>query len=237
MHKLLETKKAILFDLFHTLIVIESNIHNRPMTHEVLGVGKEEWRFQILQNSHEGITGKLTDPIEIIAGLARNIDPDISDEVIERAVENRIALFADAIINVPDETIAVLRYFKTQGKKVALVSNADCWEVSAWDRSPMAAFFDNVIFSCAAGVAKPDRRIYELCLNAIGIEAADAVFIGDGGSNELHGAQQVGLTTIMITGNIRSLWPERIAERRQHADYEIELLGELIGAVPRNIND
>ncbi len=228
MHNCLANKKAILFDLFHTLIAIESNINNRPMTHELLGVGKEEWRFQILQNAHDGITGKQTDPFKIIAGLVRNIDPDISDEVIERAVENRIALFADAIINVPDETMAVLRHLKSQGKKVALVSNADCWEVSAWARSPMAAFFDNVIFSCAAGVAKPDRRIYELSLNAIGIDADNAVFIGDGGSNELHGAQQVGLTTIMITGNIRSLWPEKIDERRRHADYVIERLGELI---------
>ena len=35
-------------------------------------------------------------------------------------------------------------------------------------------------------------------------------------------------TTIMITGIIRELWPDRIAGRQRHADFVIERLGELI---------
>ena len=49
----------------------------------------------------------------------------------------------------------------------------------------------------------------------------------DGGSNELEGARNAGMTTIMITGIIRELWPDRIADRRRHADFVIEQLTEL----------
>ena len=229
MHKLLETKKVILFDLFHTLTALESTWgDNHPFTYQILGVEKEAWNYQLLQNSPDRLTGRKTDPFEIVAEMARTINPHISDYLITRAVENRIARFANAIINVPKETLAVLRHFKSQGKTIALISNADTMEAEPWERSPMAAYFDHVFFSCAVGCAKPDRRIYELCLDTIGIDAADAVFIGDGGSNELHGAQQVGLATIMIIGIISELWPEKVDERRPHADYVIERLGELI---------
>lgn len=231
MHNCLADKKVILFDLFHTLTALESTWgDNRPFTYQLLEVGKEAWHYQVLQNSPDRLTGKKTDTFEIVSEMARNIDPNITDDLIQRAVENRIARVANALINVPEETLAVLRYFKSQGKTIALISNADAMEAEPWERSPMAAYFDHVFFSCDVGYAKPDLRIYRLCLDTIGIDAADAVFIGDGGSNELHGAQQVGLTTIMITGIISEFWPEKVPERRQHADYEIEWLGELISS-------
>jgi len=54
------------------------------------------------------------------------------------------------------------------------------------------------------------------------------VFIGDGGSDELAGAKKVGLTTVMITGIIQELWPEKIPDRRKWADYEIVNITELL---------
>ena len=52
--------------------------------------------------------------------------------------------------------------------------------------------------------------------------------IGDGGSDELAGAQAMGFTTVMITGIIKEIWPERIDARREQADFVIEELDELV---------
>ena len=76
--------------------------------------------------------------------------------------------------------------------------------------------------------AKPERQIYELSLHDLQVQPQDSVFIGDGGSGELEGAQAVGLTTVMMTGIIKDLWPDRIEPRKPYADFVIESLTELI---------
>jgi len=50
------------------------------------------------------------------------------------------------------------------------------------------------------------------CLHRLGITAAEAVFVGDGGSNELRGAREVGMRSILFSGVIAHLWPERITQ-------------------------
>ena len=75
---------------------------------------------------------------------------------------------------------------------------------------------------------KPEKEIYELSLRQLSVSPAESVFVGDGGSNELEGARKAGMTTIMIPGIIRELWPERIAERQRQADVVIVRLAELV---------
>ncbi len=121
-----------------------------------------------------------------------------------------------------------LECLKSRGKRIGLISNADVTEVAAWSQSKVAHLFDSTIFSCVAGCVKPEKEIYELSLSELGVSAAESAFVGDGGSNELDGAKAVGMTVVMIAGVIRELWPDRIAERRKHADFLIERLRELI---------
>jgi putative hydrolase of the HAD superfamily len=128
---------------------------------------------------------------------------------------------------MPEETGAVIAALKARGKRIALVSNADVMEVAAWSQCPFAGLFDSAIFSCAVGWAKPEPEIYQLSLRELGVTAQEAIFVGDGGSGELRGARAVGMTTVMITGIIQEIWPERIAQLRQDADYVIEHLREL----------
>jgi hypothetical protein len=45
---------------------------------------------------------------------------------------------------------------------------------------------------------------------------------------ELEGARQLGITTVMITGIIKEIWPDKIEERKRHADFVIEKLSELL---------
>ncbi len=57
--------------------------------------------------------------------------------------------------------------------------------------------FDVFIESAVVGVHKPDPRIYELALEALGADAADAVFLDDIGRN-LKSAATLGITTIKV---------------------------------------
>ena len=95
-------------------------------------------------------------------------------------------------------------------------------EVAAWDDCPLAGLFDAEVFSCVAGCAKPERAIYETCLQALELSAAECLFVGDGGSNELAGAREVGMPTVFISGVIAELWPERVQQRLSSCDHHVE---------------
>jgi putative hydrolase of the HAD superfamily len=222
-------KDAVLFDLFHTLTALESTWgDSRVFTHQMLGVSKEAWNEQLLERSRDRLVGTIDDPHAIIRKLAHAIDPTIREEVIEAAVANRIERFAHALVNVPQENVRVLRTLKAWGKTIGLISNADASEVAAWDRSPIARLFDSVVLSCRVGCVKPEPRIYRICMDQLGVTPDRCVFVGDGGSGELAGARNLGIATVMVTGIISQIWPDRIEQRRAHADYVIENLSELI---------
>jgi putative hydrolase of the HAD superfamily len=227
--EVVRTKKAVVFDLFHTLTSLESTWGDgRPYTHQMLGVTKEAWNEQLERFSRDRLTGTQNDALTIVGNLAHTIDPSITDDVIVAATTNRIARFADALLHMPVDTQLVLRALKSSGKRLGLISNADVMEVAAWSKCPIANIFDSTVFSCNVGCVKPEPEIYSLSLRELGVSPNETLFVGDGGSNELAGARSLGITTVMITGIIHEMWPERIPERRRHADYVIKHLRELI---------
>ena len=222
-------RKAVAFDLFHTLTSAESVVgQGLPTTCEVLGVTSEAWQEQLFEHSRSRLVGEAVDPFRIIGSMARAIDPAIADETIREATVNRIKRFGAALLGIPLEHKNVLQRLKQSGKKLGLISNADVMEVAEWDKSPIASLFDATVISCRVGAAKPDREIFEICLRQLGVSADEALFVGDGGSSELAGAHAVGLTTVMMTGVIKELWPERIGQHKADADYIVEQLSELL---------
>jgi FMN phosphatase YigB (HAD superfamily) len=118
--------------------------------------------------------------------------------------------------------------FGAAGFRLALISNADTMEVAAWNDCPLAGLFDAEVFSCMVGCAKPEPAIYEKCLQLLGLSAAECLFVGDGGSNELVGARDVGMPTVFISGVIAELWPDRVQQRLSSCDHHVERIPQLL---------
>jgi len=57
---------------------------------------------------------------------------------------------------------------------------------------------DVAIFSCVAGMKKPDPRIYRLATTQLAVEPENCLYIGDGSSKELTGAAEVGMHPVLI---------------------------------------
>jgi len=225
---ILNEYRAVVFDLFHTLTSADSIRLPGKGTSEVLGVRREDWNEQLLVHSDERLRGKVTDPFVIIEKMARAIDPEIHDATIRQAVANRIDRFQRALANIEDDTINTLARLKEIGKLLGLISNADVNEIIGWKKSPLNKYFDSIIFSCDVGYVKPEREIYIKCLKELGVLPAEALYVGDGGSDELKGAKEVGMTTVMTIHVIKHFWPERIARGHQYADFEIDGVHELL---------
>jgi len=216
--------KAIIFDLFHTLTSLESTRAPGRSTKDILGVSRKDWNNQLLLYSDERLRGRMSDPFEIISKNAHAINPDISEKVIREAANNRINRFKFSLEHIEPTTIDVLERLRNLGKLLGLISNADVGEIIGWDSSPLKEYFRSVIFSCRVGYIKPEKEIYEICLSELGVLPGEAIFVGDGGSTELRGAKELGMTTVLTTQVIKNIWPEKIDERRKYADYEIDEL-------------
>jgi putative hydrolase of the HAD superfamily len=66
------------------------------------------------------------------------------------------------------------------------------------------ALFDHVIESAKIGLRKPDRRIYEMMIKALGVDPQHCVYLDDLGVN-LKPAREMGMTTIKVASAAQAL--------------------------------
>ena len=106
------------------------------------------------------------------------------------------ALRADTVLRA--EAVGTLTALKELGLATALVS--DCThELPAFlPGLPVAPLLDARVFSVELGVCKPDRRIYLAACDLLGVAPRDCLYVGDGGSQELTGAEAAGMTAVRL---------------------------------------
>jgi putative hydrolase of the HAD superfamily len=105
-------------------------------------------------------------------------------------------------------TLEALERLKSQGFKLAVVSNADGnVERDAKDFG-LAPFFDTIVDSHVVGVAKPDPRIFHIALKRLGVTPQEARFAGDIYAIDMVGARAAGIEAALIDQHDRYHWVE-----------------------------
>ncbi len=84
------------------------------------------------------------------------------------------------------------------GYRVAIVSNADGHVREDLAAAGFGDLFDVVIDSTVVGVSKPDPAIFAYALDALGVEPADAWYVGDSPLFDLGGAEAAGLAEFVL---------------------------------------
>ena len=90
-----------------------------------------------------------------------------------------------------DEVIEEI--LKSKGYKIGLISNCHSEEAMVIKQSILFPYFDAVCLSYDEGIKKPDHRIFEKCMEKLCVDAADCLYVGDGGSRELETAGEIGM--------------------------------------------
>ncbi|CAH1802395.1 unnamed protein product [Owenia fusiformis] len=100
--------------------------------------------------------------------------------------------------------VDAINCINAEGVKTALLTNN--WKINdTKSHCPVDKdMFNVVIESCKVGMRKPDPRIYEMCLEKLGVKAEESVFLDDIGSN-LIPAQKMGIQTIKVSGPEQAL--------------------------------
>jgi putative hydrolase of the HAD superfamily len=68
------------------------------------------------------------------------------------------------------------------------------------DRTGLEQHFDAVVISGEVAVGKPDPRAFSTVLDALGVEPADAVMVGDSWERDVIGALDAGMAAVWISG-------------------------------------
>jgi putative hydrolase of the HAD superfamily len=220
----LPVPKAILFDLFHTLVSVPppATAGERPVS-EILGVSGTEWHRLYYDDDVLGrCLGRIHDGVDIMREVTHLLDPTVDEARILAAVESRRRRFELGLVQIEKSILDALDRLRSSGIRTALVSDAGADDVEFWHQSPLRGRLDVTVFSYKVGFRKPDARIYQLALEAIGVRPDEAIYVGDGGSDEHRGARAVGMKAVFVTRLMKRYWPDRIDERRPHADWEFE---------------
>ena len=119
---------------------------------------------------------------------------------VSQAIDVYLASYPEMLILEP-RTRALLEDLQEAGIPTAIVTNGGTtMQNSKIDASGLRGLVDAVIISEEAGVAKPDPRIFERAVAAIGAVTEETLFVGDSPESDILGAK--GMV-------IRSAWLHR----------------------------
>ena len=119
---------------------------------------------------------------------------------------------------VPD----VLATLRERSLALAVVSNFDSRLPLLLDALGLAPFFDEVVCSGAVGAAKPDRAIFVHALEALGVDASQALHVGDSRANDYDGARAAGIDALLVDRSTKGSRPGTIHDLRGILDHTAE---------------
>ncbi len=119
----------------------------------------------------------------------------------EQEVEvDMLALFGRMGKPDPDREVMVegARRIRERGLRTALVTNNVAEFGEGWRKMvPVDELFEVIIDSSSVGVRKPDPKIFQLALDALGVSAHDAVFVDDHPGN-IKAAESLGMVGVLV---------------------------------------
>jgi HAD superfamily hydrolase (TIGR01662 family) len=235
--------KAVLFDMFDTLMLIEKNHafygHSLKKTHKFLVKNGIKVRFTDFKDAYIKARDALY--VEADANLEEpHFNARISNALglLGFSVDAKSGIVAGATnafcegfmeyVRIDEHAAEVLR--KLQGKyKLGIVSNFAIPEcvVKLLETHGLDKFFDVVVVSGAVNKRKPSPEIFQQALKKLSVDAAETVFVGDTVDADIKGAKDMGMKTIFI---------ERRAQKEAEQicpDQTIKNLSELATALER----
>jgi putative hydrolase of the HAD superfamily len=240
--------KAVLFDLFDTLLLIDDGdddeeVYYMPClrrTYEFLvkngiNVAFEEFRrvyFEVRDKSYSETQKTHEEPhfnVRISTTLQKlGYKFDVSDTVVAGATW----AFAEEFmhyVHIDREAISVLRELRSK-YKLGIVSNfaiPECvWKLL--DNFGLRKFFDAVLISGEVNKRKPSPEVFDIALKALGVHPSEAVFVGDMPVFDVKGPKSVGMKAVLIERKrmkgIDDAAPDRVIKNLRELPSVIETI-------------
>ena len=222
--------RAVLFDLFDTLIAVSTSERWHQMFADIAGVLEvdaerfgAEWSLGFERRMVGAVRHVEAQIEEVLDGLGETRDA----ECISRAADLKRVRLA-GILEPKDDAVHTLDALQSRGVALGLVT--DCsWETPAiLEGKAITPYFSARACSAHLGFRKPDPCMYEHVIRALDIPAQDCLYVGDGNSHELSGARKLGMTTVWVDNGDGQHFKERWSPDGDHTVRELTELVELV---------
>ena len=99
------------------------------------------------------------------------------------------------------EVVETLTVLERRGLILSVISNFDSRLIGILEGLGPAHWFEHIFVSSRVGYAKPDRQIFHTALERYGVQAGDALHVGDSEEKDLLGANKAGLKGVLVERN------------------------------------
>jgi putative hydrolase of the HAD superfamily len=123
-----------------------------------------------------------------------DVHPGEYEAILERLRHGTEARVLEAY----PEVLGVLDALRDRGFSLAVCSNWDWDLLEAIDEVGLGGHLDMVVSSAWAGARKPHPRIFQQTLAKVGVEASEAIFVGDTWGPDVVGPQAVGMVPLYL---------------------------------------
>lgn len=188
--------KVVIFDLFETLITEWG--HKKYTKNELcadLGIDRTQFDIFWDEKEHDRYIGNISFEDSILY-VSDKCEKKVDKTTISNIIDKRIKTKSVCFEYVHPEVFQLLKTLRERGLQTAIISNCSSEEVKVLKGSEIYKYFDEVVLSYEVHMKKPDSCIYMEAAKRLGVDLRECVFVGDGGSNELVGAQNVGMKAI-----------------------------------------
>jgi putative hydrolase of the HAD superfamily len=235
--------KAVLFDMFDTLMMIEKNHEfyspSLKRTYDFLVAHGVAVKFKDFEQAYVEARdalyavadAKLEEPhfnVRIAHALDKLGYPNAEDKSLVVGATNAFCECFMNYVRIDDNTKAILE--ELHGRyRLGIVSNFAIPEcvVKLLEREGLAAFFDVILVSGAVNARKPNPKIFQRALEALGVKAEETVFVGDTVAADVNGPRKLGMKTIFIERRIQKCAEEACPTQT------VKRLAELLSALEK----
>jgi HAD superfamily hydrolase (TIGR01509 family) len=160
--------------------------------------------------------------VTVLMEAMRGAGFDVSDAIANAVWAASYVPYPHFPLELFDDTRSTLAALRSRGARVAVVTNSP-WPAAVrrpdLDAMGLGDFVDAVVSSGDVGYRKPHALVFERALAALDSQPAEAVMVGDSLTNDVLGAQKLGITGV---------WKRNGREPSPGADFTIDHLAELL---------
>ena len=188
--------KAVIYDLDGTLLDRDKSVekfiweqHKRLKS--VLGhIDQSHYTQRFLELDNHGYVWKD----KVYQQLIREFN--ISGMSKEQLLGDYLAHFAAQCVPFP-HLILMLEELKTKNILLGMITNGYTdFQTGNIEALGIAEYFDAILISEKEGLRKPDKRIFKRALERLGIQAEQALFVGDHPANDVEASANAGMTSV-----------------------------------------
>ena len=126
------------------------------------------------------------------------------------------------------EAAQLLKELKARGIKIGLITNTFSDERDMIRSCELFPYFDVALISYEQGICKPAPEMYNRMIEQLGVEPAECLYVGDGGSRELYGAREAGMHPVQCTWfhdlAFEPHVPCPILDEFEHAAHQMDII-------------